>query len=168
MDKVCIGSLDLSGQRVLVRVDFNVPLQENADRTFNVTDDTRIRAALPTLEAIVSAGGRAILLSHLGRPRGTRDSKLSLAPVAEHLRGLIETPVTFLPFCVGTQVREAVDNLLPGCILLLENTRFESGETNNDSVLAAAWAELAEVYVNDAFGTAHRAHASTEGVAHFV
>ncbi len=163
-----LRDLDLSGRRVLLRVDFNVPLQENENGKLIVVDDTRIRAALPTLEAIVTAGGRAILLSHLGRPKGTRDAKYSLAPVAEHLRALIETPVSFLSSCVGSDVSEAVDSLRPGSILLLENTRFEPGETSNDSVLAAFWAELADFYVNDAFGTAHRAHASTEGVAHLV
>ncbi len=168
MGKVCIGSLNLSGRSVLVRVDFNVPLQENVDGKLIVADDTRIRAALPTLEAIVAARGRAILLSHLGRPKGTRDAKYSLAPVAQHLSGLVETPVSFLSSCIGTDVSEAVDSLRPGCILLLENTRFEPGEKVNDGVLAAFWAGLADLYVNDAFGTAHRAHASTEGVAHLV
>jgi len=153
---------DLNGKRVLVRVDFNVPLHDGA-----VTDDMRIRAALPTIDELRRRGARVILVSHLGRPKD-REPSLSLAPVAERLGELIGQPVKLAPAVVGEEVRDAVDALGPGEVLLLENVRYEPGETKNDPELAQAFAGLADVYVNDAFGAAHRAHASTEGVARLV
>jgi phosphoglycerate kinase len=153
---------DLDGKRVLVRVDFNVPLDHGT-----VADDTRIRAALPTIQALRDRGAALILVSHLGRPKD-RDPKLSLRPVADRLSELIGADVTLAPAVVGDEVRGLAENLGRGDVLLLENVRYEAGETRNDPDLAAALAELADVYVNDAFGSAHRAHASTEGVARLV
>jgi phosphoglycerate kinase len=153
---------DLDGKRVLVRVDFNVPLEDGA-----VADDMRIRAALPTIEELRRRGARIVLVSHLGRPKD-RDPSLSLAPVAERLGSLTDADVTLAPAVVGDDVRAASDSLGDGDVLLLENVRYEPGETKNDPDLARALAALADVYVNDAFGAAHRAHASTEGVAHLV
>ncbi len=168
MPKVSIDSLKLGGLRVLVRVDFNVPIAEDDEGDRSVSDDTRIRAALPTIRAITHAGGRAILLSHLGRPKGESDPSFSLSPVAEHLASLLMSPVTFVPRTIGPEVQSIVDASAPGDVVLLENTRFLAGEKRNDPELSAQLAELADVYVNDAFGTAHRAHASTEGVAHLA
>ncbi len=153
---------DLNGKRVLVRVDFNVPLQNG-----RVADDMRIRAALPTIEELRRRGARIVLVSHLGRPKD-REASLSLAPVAERLGELIDTSVRVAPGVVGDDVRAAADELGPGGVLLLENVRYEPGETKNDPGLAHALADLADVYVDDAFGAAHRAHASTEGVARLV
>ncbi|MBV8991217.1 MAG: phosphoglycerate kinase [Solirubrobacterales bacterium] len=153
---------DLSGKRVLVRVDFNVPLDGGA-----VADDLRIRAALPTIEELRRRGGRLILVSHLGRPKD-REPEFSLRPVAERLAELTGADVKMAPVVVGDGVPALAQTLRPGEILLLENVRYEPGETSNDSKLAGQLAELADVYVNDAFGAAHRAHASTEGVAHLV
>ena len=154
---------DLTGKRVLVRVDFNVPL----DAEGRVADDTRIRATLPTLRELRKRGARLVLVSHLGRPKD-REPELSLAPVAERLSELLGAPVTMAPDVVGKAVTEMVDALEPGEILLLENVRYEPGETKNDPELAAALAALADVYVDDAFGAAHRAHASTVGVAQLL
>jgi phosphoglycerate kinase len=151
---------DLDGKRVLVRVDFNVPL----DGAGHITDDARIQGALPTLRELLAAHARLILVSHLGRPKGGPDPKFSLAPVAERLSELIGVKVKLAPAVVGPEVTKLVQDLAPGEILLLENVRFEAGETKNDPALADALAALADVYVNDAFGTAHRAHASTVGV----
>ena len=162
-----LDDLDVRGRRVLVRVDFNVPLRR-ADGTVAVADDTRIRAALPTLEELRGKGARLVLVSHLGRPEGRREEDLSLAPVVERLRELSAAPVTLAPAVVGEQVRALTEQLQEGEILVLENVRFEPGETDNDPRLAAALADLADVYVNDAFGAAHRGHASTEGVAHLL
>ena len=153
---------DLDGRRVLVRVDFNVPLENGA-----VADDLRIRAALPTIEELRRRGARIVLVSHLGRPKD-RDPSLSMAPVGARLGELLATPVRVAPGVVGDDVRAAVDELGDGDLLLLENVRYEPGETKNDPELAAELASLADVYVDDAFGAAHRAHASTEGVARLV
>jgi phosphoglycerate kinase len=153
---------DLAGKRVLVRVDFNVPLDHGA-----VADDTRIRAALPTIEELRRRGARLVLVSHLGRPKD-REPELSLRPVADRLAELTSAKVTLAPAVIGDDVRALVDGLGPGNVLLLENVRYEPGETKNDPQLAASLAALADVYVDDAFGAAHRAHASTEGIAHLV
>ena len=155
---------DVQGRRVLVRVDLNVPI--NADGS--VGDDTRIRAALPTLNALREGGARVILMSHLGRPKGERNMAYTLAPVAAHLEDLISVPVAFADDCVGIDAQTAVAALADGGVLLLENLRFHSQEEANDPAFAAQLAALADVYVNDAFGAAHRAHASTEGVAHLL
>ena len=163
-----IEDLDVRGKRVLVRVDFNVPLSEAADGTQSVADDTRIVAALPTIEELRARGARLILVSHLGRPKGERVSELSMAPVAARLAALTGADVKLAPDVVGPHVAELADTLADGQILLLENVRFEAGETKNDPDLARALADLADIYVNDAFGTAHRAHASTAGVAHLL
>jgi phosphoglycerate kinase len=153
---------DLEGKRVLVRVDFNVPLDSGV-----VADDTRIRAALPTIDELRRRGARVVLVSHLGRPED-REPELSLRPAANRLAELTGADVTLAPGVVGDDVSAFVDNLSPGNVLVLENIRYEPGETANDSELAAALGRLADVYVNDAFGAAHRAHASTEGVARLL
>jgi phosphoglycerate kinase len=168
MPYLSIDDLDLRGQRVLVRVDFNVPLKDNGSGTQAVTDDTRIRAALPTIRKITNAGGKAILMSHLGRPKDGPDPKYSLAPVAAHLQGLVDAPVVFVNATTGPAAKDAIDGAPGGSIILLENTRFLKGETKNDESISKDLAALADVYVNDAFGSAHRAHSSTEGVAHKV
>ncbi len=149
---------DLAGRRVLVRVDFNVPLAHGA-----VADDTRIRAALPTIEELRRRGARIVLVSHLGRPKD-REPKLSLRPAADRLAELTEAHVTLAPGVVGAEVRRLAESLESGDVLVLENVRYEPGETKNDPGLAVSLADLADVYVDDAFGAAHRAHASTEGV----
>jgi phosphoglycerate kinase len=154
-----LDDLDVDGRRVLVRVDFNVPLKNGA-----VVDDTRIRAALPTLRELRERGAALILVSHLGRPKD-REPELSLRPVGERLSELLGVPVQLAPGVVGDEVTAAAHQLSPGEVLLLENVRYEPGETKNDPTLADGLAALGEVYVNDAFGAAHRAHASTEGVA---
>ncbi len=153
---------ELEGKRVLVRVDFNVPLQDGV-----VSDDTRIRAAMPTIEELRRRGAALVLVSHLGRPEG-RDPALSLAPVADRLSELLGTEVKLAPAAVGAEVTRLAQGLDAGDVLLLENIRYEPGETENDPGLAAQLAALADVYVNDAFGAAHRAHASTEGVARIL
>jgi phosphoglycerate kinase len=164
-----LDDLDVRGKRVLVRVDFNVPLATASDGTATVADDTRIRAALPTIEELRENGARLVLVSHLGRPKGEADPALSLAPVAARLRELLDgAQVTLAPEVVGARARELSEGLGEGEVLLLENVRFEPGETRNDPELARALAELADVYVNDAFGAAHRAHASTAGVAELL
>jgi phosphoglycerate kinase len=163
-----IDDLDVSGRRVLMRVDFNVPLGEGPDGARIVADDTRISSALPTIEELRGRGARLILVSHLGRPKGERVQSLSMAPVAARLRELTGADVTLAPDVVGERVAELANGLADGQILLLENVRFEPGETKNDPDLARALAQLADIYVNDAFGTAHRAHSSTTGVAHLL
>ena len=168
MDKLTLDDVDVRGQRVLTRVDFNVPLETSEDGRPCVGDDTRIRAALPTLRHILDHGGKAILVSHLGRPGGQPDPDLSLACVADHLGTLIEERVRFSSNTVGETVEEVINGMSDGSIILLENTRFDSGEKANDETFAEALANLADVYVNDAFGAAHRAHASTAGVAEFM
>lgn len=154
-----VKDLDVRGKRTLVRVDFNVPLAGGA-----VSDDTRIRAALPTIEHLRAAGALVILMSHLGRPKGERKPEFSLAPVAGRLGELLGVPVPLAPDCIGPEVAAAVGRLAPGGVLLLENLRFHKGETDNDAGFTAQLASLGDAYVNDAFGTAHRAHASTAGV----
>ncbi len=163
-----IDQLDVRGKRVLVRVDFNVPMRKEGDGSWAVADDTRIVQALPTIEELRSAGARLVLVSHLGRPEGRPEADLSLAPVAERLRELTGAKVTLAPEVVGPRAQALAEDLGEGEILLLENVRFEPGETANAPDLARALAELADVYVNDAFGAAHRAHASTAGVAHLL
>jgi phosphoglycerate kinase len=162
--KKTISDIDVKGKRILVRVDFNVPLDPDSG---GVVDDTRIRAALPTIEYLRERGARLILCSHLGRPKGVNDS-LRLAPVARRLSELLGSPVKTTDDCVGPQVEEAAQALGPGEVLLLENLRFHPEEEANDPDFARALASLAEVYVNDAFGSAHRAHASTAGVAAYL
>ncbi len=156
-----LAPAEVKGRRVLVRVDFNVPL----DDAGAITDDTRIRAAVPTIQALRKAGGRVVLCSHLGRPKGKPDPKYTLAPVAPALAALLGAAVTFVPHVVGAEAEAATKALKDGEVCLLENTRFEAGEEKNDAALSAAFARLGDCYVNDAFGAAHRAHASTEGVA---
>ncbi len=158
-----LDDLDVEDRRVLVRVDFNVPLEGDA----GVGDDTRIRAALPTIEALRERRARIVLVSHLGRPEGA-DPALSLRPVADHLAGLTGADVTLAPAPIGPEALALAENLQPGDILVLENVRFDPRETDNDPDLAHALAEMADAYVNDAFGAAHRAHASTEGVARLL
>ena len=159
-----IDDLELKGKRVFVRVDFNVPL----DTDGSITDDTRINAALPTIRKLSEAGAKVVLASHLGRPKGEKVSSMSLAPVAPALAQRIGLPVLFLDDCVGEKIENAVNSMVSGQIALLENLRFYPGETDNDPVFAHSLAKLADVYVNDAFGTAHRAHASTHGVAELI
>jgi phosphoglycerate kinase len=162
-----LEGLDVTGQRVLLRVDLNVPLRDEPDGTRQVADDTRIRGALPTIQELRRRGAKLILVSHLGRPHG-REERFSLGPVAARLSQLTEAPVTLAPTVVGPEVESLARALAPGEMLMLENVRFEPGETANDPRLSAELAALADRYVNDAFGAAHRAHASTEGVAHLL
>jgi phosphoglycerate kinase len=157
-----LDDLDVEDKRVLVRVDFNVPLEDG-----KITDDSRIRAALPTIEELRERRARIILCAHLGRPEG-HDPDLSLRPAADRLSEMTGADVTLAPAVVGEEVEALAENLNPGDLLMLENLRFEEGETENDEELAKGLAKLADVYVNDAFGAAHRAHASTEGVVHHV
>jgi phosphoglycerate kinase len=163
MNKKTIRDVDVKGKRVLVRVDFNVPLKDG-----NVADDRRIRAALPTIQYLLDHGAAVVLMSHLGRPKGEPKPELRMDPVAKRLSELLGRSVTKLDDCVGVQVENAVNAMKPGNVILLENTRFKPGETKNDALLAEGLAHLGEIFVNDAFGTAHRAHASTEGVAHHL
>ncbi|MFH1539300.1 MAG: phosphoglycerate kinase, partial [bacterium] len=164
MRKKTIGDVKLEGRRAIVRVDFNVPLDEEK----RITDDLRIRAALPTIEYLLSKNAAVILMSHLGRPKGKRDDAFSLRPVCDYLKEKLECRVSMAPDCVGEETRRMAGELKPGEVLLLENLRFHKGETDNDPAFAKELASLAEVYVNDAFGTAHRAHASTEGITHHI
>jgi len=164
MNKKSVKDIDLGGKRVLMRVDFNVPLDENLD----ITDDNRIRKALETIKYIIQAGGKLILMSHLGRPKGERKKELSLEPVARHLSRLLERPVRLLDDCIGDEVKEAVSEMSEGDVVILENLRFHSAETKNDPEFAKELAALGDVFVNDAFGTCHRAHASTEGITHYL
>ncbi len=160
MTKRSVADAEVAGKRVLVRVDFNVPLDGG-----EVADDTRIRAALPTIRLLHERGARIVLASHLGRPKGKRDDRYTLAPVAKRLEDLLGAPVAFIPETIGDEVKAAVDALAPGGVLLLENLRFDPGEEANDEAFAADLASLADVFVDDAFGAAHRAHASVVGVA---
>ncbi len=162
-NKKSVTDLDVNGKKVFVRVDFNVPMKEG-----KIKDDTRIKAAIPTIEYLTQKGSAVILASHLGRPKGGPDAQFSLQPVAEHLATLLGKPVAFVDDCIGPKAETAAAGLKDGEILVLENTRFYPGEEKNDQDLAKGMAKLADLYVNDAFGTAHRAHASTEGVARYL
>ncbi len=166
VDPPALDALELKDRRVLMRVDFNVPL-ESTESGPRITDDTRIRAALPTIRAVLAAGGTPILMSHLGRPKGV-DEALRLDPVAKRLGELLERPVTKLDGSSGPEVERALAALETGSVALLENVRFEPGETKGDPALAAAYARLGDVFVNDAFGSSHRAHASVSGVAELL
>ncbi|MBT8331702.1 MAG: phosphoglycerate kinase [Deltaproteobacteria bacterium] len=163
MDKLTVEDLDLKGKRVLMRVDFNVPLERG-----RVVNDKRIRAALPTINTITNHRGKLILMSHLGRPKGQRVPEMSLEPCVTVLNALLGRKTKFVDDCIGTDVNSAVESLGEGEILLLQNLRYYQQETENDPDFAAQLAKLGDVYVNDAFGTAHRAHASTEGVTHYI
>ena len=164
MPKLTIKDLDLSGKTILMRADFNVP----QDQGLNISDDTRIRATLPTIKYILAQGAKKIILiSHLGRPKGKPDAKYSLMPVARRLEGLLNEPVKFLGECVGDSIKQEI-NASTERILLLENLRFHPEEEANDPAFAKQLSGLADLFVNDAFGTAHRAHASTEGVTHYL
>jgi phosphoglycerate kinase len=163
MNKKSVRDIDVQGKRVLVRVDFNVPLADG-----QVSDDTRIRAALPTIRYLLDQHATVILMSHLGRPKGQVMDEFKMDPVAKRLAELLGQPVTKLDDCIGPEVEAAIGAAKPGDVILLENTRFQPGETKNDPALAEQLAALADVYVDDAFGSAHRAHASTEGVAHYL
>jgi phosphoglycerate kinase len=167
MDKLSINELNVKNQRVLVRVDFNVPMEEK-DGKMIINDDTRIKETLPTLRLLVEKGAKIILAAHLGRPKGKREPSMSLRPVTEKLSELMGRPVAFAEDCIGETAEKAVAALKPGGILLLENLRFYNEEEANDPAFAEKLARLADLYVNDAFGAAHRAHASTEGVARFL
>jgi len=167
MAKLTVRDLNVRGRRVFVRVDYNVPLEARAGRMV-ITDETRIRETLPTLRLLLEQGGRLILAAHLGRPKGQREPTMSLRPVAARLGELLGRPVGFVEDCIGEQVEAAVAALRDGEVLLLENVRYYSAEEQNDPVFAEQLARVADVYVNDAFGAAHRAHASTEGVARVV
>lgn len=167
MAKLTVRDLDVTGKRVFVRVDYNVPMEEKDGRMV-INDATRIRETLPTLRLLIERGARVILAAHLGRPDGRREPSLSLRPVAEHLGELLGKPVQFVDDCVGEAAEAAAHGLKDGDVLLLENVRFYAEEEDNDPVFAARMARLASAYVNDAFGAAHRAHASTSGVARII
>ena len=156
MAKLTVHDMDLQGKRVLTRVDYNVPMSEQ-DGTMVINDDTRIRATLPTLKAMIKKSAKIILAAHLGRPKGVREPSMSLRPVADKLAELIGQPVTFCEHCVGSSVAEAVDELEDGGLLLLENVRYHAEEVDNDPAFAEQLAAVADIYVNDAFGAAHRA-----------
>jgi len=167
MAKLTVRDLNVRGKRVFIRVDYNVPLEEK-DGQMVITDETRIKETLPTLRLLIEQGGRLILTAHLGRPKGQRESSMSLKPVAVRLAELLGRPVTFVDDCVGEKVEKAAAALKDGDVLLLENVRYYNEEEKNDPGFAERLARVADVYVNDAFGAAHRAHASTEGVARIV
>jgi phosphoglycerate kinase len=163
MNKKTVKDIDLKGKRVFMRVDFNVPMADG-----KVTDDKRIKAALPTIKYVLEQGASLLLASHLGRPKGGPDAEFSLKAAAEVLAGHLGKPVVMAPDCVGPEVEKIAAALKPGDVVMLENTRFHKGEEKNDLDLAKQMAALADVYVNDAFGSAHRAHSSTEGIARFL
>ncbi|MFO0706553.1 MAG: phosphoglycerate kinase, partial [Nitrospira sp.] len=162
--KQTIDDIKLRGKRVIIRADFNVPL----DESLQITDDTRIRSTLPTINRVVDEGAMVILCSHLGRPKGAFDPKYSLAPVAKRLSRLLGKEVTFAPDCIGPAVEQLVAKMNPGDVMLLENLRFHAEEEKNDEAFSKSLASLADVFVNDAFGAAHRAHASTVGITKFI
>ena len=167
MAKLTVHDIDLQGKCVLTRVDYNVPMSE-LDGTMVINDDTRIRATLPTLKAMIKKSAKIILAAHLGRPKGVREPSMSLRPVADKLAELIGQPVAFCEHCVGSSVAEAVDELEDGGLLLLENVRYHTEEVANDPAFSEQLAAVADAYVNDAFGAAHREHASTAGVAKVI
>src|SRR5438046_2298639 len=167
MAKLTVKDLDVRDKRVLVRVDYNVPMEEK-DGQMIINDVTRIKETLPTLELLIEKGARIILASHLGRPNGKREPSMSLRPVAARLADLIQRPVAFVDDCIGEKAEKTAAALRPGDILLLDNVRYYEEEQANDPAFAEKLAKVAEVYVNDAFGAAHRAHASTEGVARVI
>lgn len=164
MSKLTIRDIDVAGQEVLMRADFNVPTNDD----FEITDETRIQAALPTIKQLISSGARLVLCSHMGRPTEARENKYSLKPVAVRLCELLEQDVTFAPDCIGGDTLDLRTQLKDGDVLLLENTRYYSEEKKNDAEFAKSLAGNAKIFVNDAFGTAHRGHASTEGVTHHI
>jgi phosphoglycerate kinase len=164
MNKLSIENIDLKNKRILVRVDFNVPLDEN----LNITNDIRIVSSLPTIKKIIEADGKAILMSHLGRPKGEKKPEFSLKPIAKRLGELLGKEVKLSPDCVGTETESLVNEMKAGDVVLLENVRFHKEEEKNDTEFAKQLASLGDVYVNDAFGSAHRAHSSTEGVTNFI
>ncbi|NNE99677.1 MAG: phosphoglycerate kinase, partial [Pyrinomonadaceae bacterium] len=163
MNKLSIKDLDLSGKRTFVRVDFNVPIRDG-----KVADDTRIRGAIPTIQHLLDERAKVILASHLGRPKGEKEERFSLKPVADRLGELLGKEVAFADDCIGDQVDRMATEMAAGDVILLENVRFHAGEKENAEEFAEALAKNADVYVNDAFGTAHRAHASTAGITKFV
>jgi len=164
MAKKTVKNIDVKGKRVFVRVDFNVPLDEN----LKITDDLRIVESLPTIKYLMGQNAKIILASHLGRPKGEKNPKMSLKPVAGRLSELLNEPVKFAPDCIGPEVTKMCEELKPGEVILLENLRFYKEEEKNDEGFCKKLAELAEIYVNDAFGTAHRAHSSTQGITKFI
>ena len=164
MNKKCIKDIDIKDKKLLIRVDFNVPLDED----LNITDDNRIRAALPTIEYALEKGAKIILMSHLGRPKGEVKENMRLTPVAKRLEELLNQPVKKTDDCIGPEVVEIIDKMSSGDIVLLENLRFHNEETKNNPEFAKKLAQLGDIFVNDAFGTCHRAHASTEGVTHYL
>jgi phosphoglycerate kinase len=167
MAKLTVRDINTRGKRVFVRVDYNVPLEEK-DGQMVITDETRIVETLPTLKLLIEQGGKLILAAHLGRPKGKREASMSLRPVAERLANLLGCDVNFVDDCIGEKVERVTNAMQPGSVVLLENVRFYNEEEANDPAFAEKLAKTAEVYVNDAFGAAHRAHASTEGVARIV
>jgi len=167
MAKLTVNDLEVRGKRVFVRVDYNVPMEEKDGRMV-INDATRIKETLPTLELLINKGARLILAAHLGRPRGRREASMSLRPVAAKLADMINRPVAFVDDCIGEKVEQTAGVLKDGDILLLENTRYYNEEEANDAAFSEKLARVADVYVNDAFGAAHRAHASTEGIARVV
>src|SRR2546430_8561745 len=167
MAKLTVGDLNSHGKRVFVRVDYNVPLEEK-DGQMAITDATRIVETIPTLKLLIEQGGKLILAAHLGRPKGKREPSMSLRPVAIKLADLLGRNVAFIDDCIGEKVEKTVGVMQPGDVLLLENVRYYNEEEANDPAFAEKLAKVADVYVNDAFGAAHRAHASTEGVARVV
>ena len=164
MNKLTLTNLDVSNKRVLMRVDFNVP----QDETGQITDDTRIRASLPAIVEVLRKGGKLVLCSHLGRPKGKKDPKYTLAPAAKRLAELLERPVVFVTDCIGPETEKVVSALHPGEVALLENVRFHAEEEKNETAFAEKLAKMGDVFVNDAFGSSHRAHASTVGVTKFL